>query len=100
MTTFEIIREIVAKIPKGKVATYKQIAQVSDVANARTVGFAMRANKNTNKVPCHRVVGSNGKLRGYAYGGIRMKKVMLENEGVKFLDNETVDLQTSQVKSL
>jgi|SRR3989344_6534012 len=99
MNSFEKIYEIVAKIPKGKVLTYKKVAEMAYVnpkaSGARVVGFAMHANKDIIKVPCHRVVGSNGKLTGYARGGITKKREILESEGVKFLDNDTVDLQKS-----
>lgn len=95
MSDFNNIYEIVAKIPKGKVATYKQIAQLAGIKNPRVVGFAMRANKDTTKVPCHRVVSVDGTLRGYAFGGPEKKKELLQQEGVLFLENSRVDLQKS-----
>ena len=58
----------------------------------------MHANKDIIKVPCHRVVGSNGKLTGYARGGIAKKGEMLKREGVKFLDSNIVDLEKSLYK--
>ncbi len=95
-TTFQKIYAVVSKIPKGKVMTYKQISIISGVKNARVVGFAMRSNKDTNTVPCHRVVSSDGQLRGYAFGGIKRKRELLEHEGVTFLNETTVDLEKSQ----
>jgi len=92
-TAFTRIYTIVSKIPKGKVMTYKQIAQLADV-NPRVVGFAMHGNKDTQKVPCHRVVGADGSLKGYARG-IHIKKQKLEEEGVKFSDENTVNLNAS-----
>ena len=104
MNSFEKIYKVVSQIPKGKVATYKQIAEIAGInppaGGPRVVGFAMYANKNTVKVPCHRVVGSNGKLTGYARGGIIKKAEILKKEGVKFLDSDTVDLQKSLYKTL
>lgn len=94
-TTFQKIYRVVSKIPKGKVMTYKQIAIDANVKNARVVGFAMRCNKDTTSIPCHRVVSSDGELRGYAYGGITQKKEMLEKEGVQFLNKTAVDLEKS-----
>ena len=87
---------IVASIPEGKVATYGQVAKLAGVPGAaRAVGMCMRHNKDTKAVPCHRVVGSTGKLTGYAYGnGVATKKQMLAKEGVKF-KNESVDLRES-----
>lgn len=98
MNSFEKVYKIVAKIPKGKVLTYKKVAEIAGVKNPRIVGFAMYANKDIINVPCHRVVGSNGKLTGYARGGITKKGQILKREGVKFLDNNIVDLQRSLYK--
>lgn len=77
---------IVSSIPKGKVATYGQVARLAgSVGASRAVGNIMRNNKDTKAVPCHRVVGSTGALTGYAYGnGIITKRKKLEAEGVYF----------------
>jgi O-6-methylguanine DNA methyltransferase len=90
------VYKIVSAIPKGKVATYGQVARLAGSAGAaRAVGMCMRHNKDTKKVPCHRVVGSTGRLTGYAYGsGLPTKKKMLEKEGVKFR-KDSVDLAAS-----
>ena len=87
---------IVSGIPKGRVATYGQVAKLAGSAGAaRAVGMCMRNNKDTKKVPCHRVVGATGKLTGYAYGnGISTKKKILEKEGVVF-KGANVDLAKS-----
>lgn len=95
MKTFERIYKIVSRIPKGKVLTYKKVAELAGTKNARVVGFAMHSNKDFEHVPCHRVVGSTGKLTGYARGGIKRKKEILEKEDVYFLDDQTVDLTKS-----
>jgi len=85
MTDFKNILEAVSRIPKGKVATYKQIAKSAGVKNPRFVGFVIHQNTDINKVPCHRVVKSDGGLAtGYAHGGMKKQKEMLEKEGVKF----------------
>lgn len=94
-TTFQKIYKVVSKIPKGKVMTYKQVSIAAGVKNARVVGFAMRSNKDTDTVPCHRVISSDGELRGYTYGGITRKKEILKDEGVQFLTNTAVDLEKS-----
>ncbi len=99
MTLFqEQIHKIVQKIPKGKVATYGQIAQkVGRPGAARAVGMCMKCNPDGKITPCHRVVGSTGALTGYAFGGIKKKKEILEKEGVKFKGNK-VDLSVSAWK--
>ena len=57
------------------------------------MGFAMHANRDIIKVPCHRVVGSNGKLTGYARGGIKEKRRILEKEGISFDLKGNIDLR-------
>lgn len=89
---------ILAKqIPKGKVATYGQLARLAGSPGAaRAVGMCMRTNPDLKTIPCHRVVASNGVLTGYSAGeGISTKKAMLLKEGVMFI-NDKVDLAASQ----
>lgn len=92
------VRDIVASIPAGKVATYGQVAALAGAPGAaRAVGTVMRTNKDTQAVPCHRVVGSTGALTGYAYGnGIATKKQKLAKEGVQF-NGERVNLAVSGI---
>ena len=94
MKTFEKIYAVVAEIPNGKVMTYGQIANFVN-CNPRVVGFALHANRDPKNIPCHRVVGKNGKLTGYAFGGTDNKKKILEKEGVLFNTNDTIDLAKS-----
>lgn len=68
------------KIPYGTTCTYKEIAdRIGKSKAVRAVGSACGKNPLWIIVPCHRVVGSNGKLTGYA-GGIDMKRELLETE--------------------
>ena len=81
MTFYDAVLEIVRRIPKGKVATYGQIAALAGSPRAsRIVGSALCRCKDPS-VPCHRVVGSNGSLTGYA-GGIDKKIQLLTLEKV------------------
>ncbi len=81
MKTFrEKVRAIVAKIPEGKTMTYKQVATKAGSPNAaRAVGAIMRANYDTG-IPCHRVIGSDGSMRGYNRGGTERKRALLKKE--------------------
>ena len=90
------VYSVVASIPKGKVATYGQVARLAGSPRAsRAVGAAMRNNRDTKRVPCHRVVGSDGSLTGYAFGkGISTKHTKLEAERVNFVGGR-VDLAVS-----
>lgn len=93
ITPFERIYFVVAQIPKGKVATYKDVAKAAFVKNPRVVGFALHANKRPQTVPCHRVTMATGVLaKGYAFGGAKKQREKLQEEGVPFLDNNQVNL--------
>ena len=97
MTFRDRVYEITKKIPKGKVATYGQVAALAGSPKAsRAVGMCMKTNPNAPIVPCHRVVAANGNLTGYSAGeGISTKKAMLIAEGVLF-NKDKVDLSRSQ----
>ena len=98
ITFKEKIYDLAKQIPKGKVATYGQLAAMAGAKGAaRAVGMCMRTNKTPETMPCHRVVASNGALTGYAFGGVHKKKEILEQEGVKFIGDK-VDLSASQWK--
>ena len=95
MNTYDKIYEIVKSIPKGKVATYGQVATLVGNANlARTVGNALHANPDPKAIPCHRVVNCKGKVAEfYAFGGADSQRKRLEDEGVMFGENGRVDLK-------
>ena len=70
-------------IPKGKVKTYKEVAKAIGMPKAaRAVANACGKNPYSPKVPCHRVIRSDGTIGGFsAPGGIKTKKKLLKNEG-------------------
>ena len=82
MSTFrDTVRAIVAKIPEGKTMTYKEVATKAGNPNAaRAVGAIMRKNFDAH-IPCHRVIGSDGRMRGYNRGGEDTKLAILKKEG-------------------
>ena len=92
----ERVYEIAGQIPKGKVATYGQVAKMAgNPRGARAVGLFMKQNPDIPNTPCHRVVASDGRLTGYSgKGGVGAKRKLLEEEGVKF-NGEKVDLKNS-----
>lgn len=86
MSFNEQVWAICTTVPAGKVTTYGAIARKLGKPNAaRAVGQAMNRNPYAPDVPCHRVVGADGKLTGYA-GGLPKKLRMLEAEGVTVRD--------------
>lgn len=93
---FEEVYKIVKRIPKGKVATYGQLADLVGTKDARRIGHALHANKDGSLVPCHRVVNKDGRLAaGYAFGGPNEQRSRLKSEGVVFIDPDHVDLKKS-----
>ena len=91
---FEKIYEAVKKIPKGRVATYGQIAaMIGSPRASRVVGYALHVNPEPGVIPCHRVVNRFGELApAFAFGGREVQRAMLESEGVEVSDSFTVDL--------
>ena len=82
----EKVYEIVAKIPKGQVLSYQEVAKRAGNKKAsRLVGRILNKHKIKN-LPCHRVVCSNGRVGGYR-GRIKKKIALLRREGIKIDDN-------------
>ena len=84
----EEVYRILKNIPKGKVMTYGQIAEMLGNKNyARSVGNILHANPDGEKYPCYKVVNSKGQLsRQYAFGGIEKQKEKLEADGIEVKD--------------
>ena len=83
-TKFQLkVWKYLKSIPKGKVKTYKQVAiGINRPKSARAVANACAKNPYPPKVPCHRVIRSDGNLGGYsAPGGVKTKKKLLKKEG-------------------
>lgn len=91
---FDRVYTLVSKIPKGFVTTYGEIAKSLRTRDARRVGHALHANTDPLKIPCHRVVFSDGRLApSYAFGGPDEQKKRLQLEGVEFTASNKVDLK-------
>ena len=92
MTATERIYAAVACIPKGRVATYGDIAKMAFVKNPRLVGTALHSNKDWRRIPCHRVVNAAGRLApAFGMGGARIHEARLKREGVKSKRKTTGD---------
>ena len=73
--------KVVKNIPKGKVMSYKQVAELAGFPQAfRAVGNVLNKNRDS-KIPCHRVIRSDGKIGGYNRGANK-KALLLKKEGV------------------
>lgn len=94
MNFFERVYSAVRRIPRGKVATYGQIALLAGNPRAsRVVGYALHVNPYPGVIPCHRVVNRQGRLApSFAFGGTDAQQRLLEGEGVTVNDGY-VDLK-------
>ena len=84
-TDFQIkVWNAISKIPKGKVKTYKELARsIRKPKASRAVANACGKNPFPIKIPCHRVIRSDGRLGGYSgVGGVKTKRELLRSEGV------------------
>ncbi len=95
----EQVYALILQIPRGKVSTYKAIAEALHCKAYQAVGTALNKNPNgfvnpltDNPVPCHRVVNVDGSLGGFAYGS-SVKKEFLEKEGLIIQNNKIVDFE-------
>jgi methylated-DNA-[protein]-cysteine S-methyltransferase len=93
----EQVWRICKKVPRGKVTTYKAIAEALGTKAYRAVGNALNKNPYAPIVPCHRVVNSSGEIGGFG-SGIRKKKELLEKEGIKVEKGRIKDFEKVVVK--
>ena len=85
------IKAVLAAIPRGRVTTYQLLAKhLGSPRAARAVGTALATNPFPIVIPCHRAIRSDGTLGGYQ-GGLKMKRSLLEMEGVRFCDAGRVE---------
>ena len=92
---FERVYQIVRQIPEGRVTSYGAIAKAIGAArSARMVGYAMNASHHLEDVPAHRVVNRKGVLTGkHHFDGSNLMQQLLENEGIKVVNNQIVDFK-------
>jgi methylated-DNA-protein-cysteine methyltransferase related protein len=103
MQRFQSIYAIVKKIPRGKVATYGQVAALAGLGRgARQVGTALRVTPENIKIPWHRVINAQGRIsvriKDWRSGSDDLQKILLEAEGVEFDGTQKIDLRHFQWK--
>lgn len=87
------VKEIIKSIPKGKVATYGQIATFAgNPRAARQVVRALHSCSDSDNLPWHRVINRHGRISLKPNLGYEIQKGRLEEEGIEFDENDTVDL--------
>ena len=93
----EKIYSLLKKIPKGKVTTYKILAEKLNTKAYRAVGQSLRRNKNCPEIPCYKVVKSNGLIGGFSgkTKGKNIKKKInyLKREGIIVKNNKVKDFE-------
>lgn len=92
----ERVYQVVERIPEGRVTTFGRIARALGAPrSARMVGWALNRSPAERQVPAHRVLNRNGVLSGAMhFGHPDAMRMLLEAEGVEFIDDITVDLDT------
>jgi methylated-DNA-[protein]-cysteine S-methyltransferase len=91
------VYDLLLKIPVGKVSTYGDLARaLGNPSASRAIGRILGENPNPIKVPCHRIVMSNGRVGGYAYGTAK-KRQLLEKEGVSFINGTVKNFSNVRV---
>jgi methylated-DNA-protein-cysteine methyltransferase-like protein len=97
MSSYARIYEVVRRIPRGRVASYGQVALEAGLpGHARQVGYAMAALPDDSDVPWHRVVNARGEISRRAGGGHvpeRIQRALLEAEGVAFDARDRIDIE-------
>ena len=91
--SYELIYDVVKRIPYGKVATYGQIAFLAGNPKwSRVVGYALHVNPDPDSIPCYRVVNRFGEpSKAFAFGGLNEQIMLLKDEGIEVVDGR-VDL--------
>ena len=95
MKRYDLIRDVVRRIPRGRVATYGQVAELAGLeGHARQVGYALHTLPESSDVPWHRVVNARGEISPRGAGDSHeLQRMLLEAEGVVFDDAGRVDLR-------
>lgn len=97
-STFNRIYAVVKRIPRGKVATYGQVARLAGNPRwARVVGYALHVNPDPDGIPCYRVVNRDGRPSpAFAFGSFQEQVYLLEKDGVEFNSDGNVIMEKYQ----
>ncbi|HID47137.1 MAG TPA: MGMT family protein [Methanococcaceae archaeon] len=84
--------KLIARIPRGRITTYKEVAEALGIKGYRLVGMFLSRNPRPVEIPCHRVVKSNGDVGGYIFG-VEKKIELLRSEGIVVKNRKIENLQ-------
>lgn len=95
---YQAVYKVVRSIPRGRVASYGQIAALAGSPRAsRAVGYALHKNPEPGIIPCHRVLNKQGRLApAFAFGGLLEQRHLLMQEGVEVSEDGFVEMQRYQ----
>jgi len=98
MNFFNKVYGLCKEIPKGKVSTYKELANALNSKAYRLVGQALKRNPCAPETPCHRIVSSEGKLRGFngktSQDELDKKAELLKKEGIEVENNKILNFKS------
>ena len=93
MNIENLVYKKLLEVKEGEITSYGELAKAVGLKNGqRVIGKIMNKNPYPGMIPCHRVVMSDGRVGGYAYG-VDIKKSMLESEGIKIGNGKIIDLK-------
>jgi methylated-DNA-protein-cysteine methyltransferase-like protein len=99
-SSYDRVYAVVRRVPRGRVATYGQVARLAGLANgARQAGYALHALRPHTAVPWHRVLSAAGRISLGDVAGAVTQRLLLEREGVRFDATGRVDLERYQWKA-
>jgi len=99
MTAYDRIYRVVRRVPRGRVATYGQVAELAKASGPRQVGYALHALPEGHDLPWHRIINSRGMISlDSGIGGGSLQRALLEAEGIRFDPKGRVDLKRYQWK--
>ena len=99
VTAYERIYRVVRRVPRGRVATYGQIAELAKASGPRQVGYALHSLPEGHDLPWHRIINSRGEISlNSGVGGGSLQRALLEAEKVVFDKKGRVDLKRFQWK--
>lgn len=99
VTTYDRIYLVIRRVPRGRVATYGQVAELAKASGPRQVGYALHALPEGHDLPWHRIINARGMISlDSVMGGANLQRALLEAEEVVFDANGRVDLKRFQWK--
>jgi methylated-DNA-protein-cysteine methyltransferase-like protein len=99
VTAYDRIYRVIRRVPRGRVATYGQIAELASASGPRQVGYALHSLPEGHDIPWHRIINARGAISlDSGIGGGSLQRALLEAEKIEFNANGRIDLKRYQWK--